>query len=764
MRYLILILLSFCIFSCKVADKIPPQKRLYGGASVNVIKHDSLKGGEVPEFNSILESATRPVSNTMIFGYPYKVGINFFLGQKKKETGLKEWVRKRLGEEPVFIDSYMIEQNIANLSSLLKSYGYFNAKVSGDLKETKTMGYARYKVEPNQRYQIDSVVISPPVSDSEFSEDFLSHSQDFKLPKYFDLEAIRTERDKMSNGLRNIGYYYFRPEYTNILLDSTQRRSHLIAKVNPRDEIPDRAKKRYQINNIYVNIDTPTEIVRADQVSSFNLFQGLIMNDPQKKFKEPMFLDAIAFRPGALYNNDAVSITNNRLLGLRNFRFMQSQFNVVNALDSTLIDVYYNLQTNKRKTIRFETNALSRSSGLAGTQLALSWQNNNTFKGAELLRIGLNGNFEFQMGGKRENTAYNENYRVEAEVALSFPRFIAPFVKIDPENSRVLPKTQLLLKQTNFIKKGLYDLNSTQAEWSYAWTRGRGIEHSFRPFKFNFVKSSNLSTAFIEELFSNPALYTILENNLILGSGYDIVITPTRNKKSTLSYRGWFDMAGLLMGLTNRNKNEIGTIFGEVYSQFFRIENDVRYRHDFTRNFSWANRAIVGVGLPYGNSLHLPFVNQFFVGGNNSLRAFRARGIGPGSYYSETASTAEKFLATNTGDIKIEFNTELRYKLNSLFSTAMFVDAGNVWLYKEPYIYDERAVFTKDFMKEMAVGGGIGLRMDFSFVIFRIDVATPFRKPWESEKDRWVFDQINLKSKSWRRENIVWNFAVGLPF
>ncbi|MCD8540003.1 MAG: BamA/TamA family outer membrane protein [Leadbetterella sp.] len=627
------------------------------------------------------------------------------------------------------MDAFMVDQNVTNLKSILSSYGYFNAAVNGELKENKVLGFAKYQVEPGPRFRIDSVRVEPP-GEGEFNEDFLSYSQHFRLPRYFDLEKIKQERQNMYTSMRNLGYYYFRPEYVNILLDSTQRPAHLTAMVSPREDIPAQARKRYQINNIYVNIDKPSRVEQLDESSSsFDFFRGLVLDDPGKKYKEEIFLDAIAFRPGVLYNNDAVAITSNRLLSLRNFRSIQSQFYVVNRLDSTLIDVYYNLQTNKRKTINMEANALTRSSGLAGTQVSLSWKNSNTFRGAERFEVGINGNFEFQLGGRRENSGYNENYRTGAWASLEFPRFIAPFVKIDPEVSFVLPKTVLKISYENFIKRGLYDLNSANAEWGYAWTRVKGVEHAFKPFKFAFVKASNLTPAFVEEIFLYPQLINILDNNLIIGSGYEIVITPARHRRGVFSYRGGVDAAGALLSLydaIHKNRENEGKIFGERYSKFLRVENEVRYRYDFNRNVAWANRAIVGVGVPFGDSYFLPFVNQFFVGGNNSLRAFRARGVGPGTYTLEGGTTASKFLATNTGDIKIEFNTELRYKLSSLISTALFADAGNVWMYKDPYIYDEGAVFSKSFMKELAIGGGSDSGLDFGIFIFRVDVATAF--------------------------------------
>jgi len=439
---------------------------------------------------------------------------------------------------------------------------------------------------------------------------------------------------------------------------------------------------------------------------------------------------------------------------------------VVNGLDSSLIDITYILQTQKTKSFKAEANAITRSSGLAGSQVSISWQNINTFKGAELLRIATLGGLELQVGGDKSG-AYRGNYRVGLEGQLVFPRFLAPFIKIDPEISKVLPKTQINLGYESFIKTGLYNLNSARASLGYAWTRGKGIEHSLKPLNLNFVKASNISTVFIDEIFADPRLLVILENQFVAGGSYEITIKPKQYHKGSFSYRGNLDFAGNLFGIYDkiRNKPEkTGRIFGEYYSQFLRIEQDLRYRNDLNKNIQWANRAIVGIGAPYGNSLQLPFVNQFYVGGNNSLRAFRARGVGPGTY-ERTGNLAEQFLGNNTGDIKVEFNTEMRFKINDFFSTALFFDAGNVWMFKDEYIYGPGSLFSKSFLKELAIGTGLGLRLNFSFIIFRIDLGTPLKKPWLPQNDRWVINQINPFSKDWRKGgNLIWNIAIGLPF
>jgi outer membrane protein assembly factor BamA len=112
---------------------------------------------------------------------------------------------------------------------------------------------------------------------------------------------------------------------------------------------------------------------------------------------------------------------------------------------------------------------------------------------------------------------------------------------------------------------------------------------------------------------------------------------------------------------------------------------DFRYYHrvsqhpaDASKNTTWANRIIMGVGVPYGNSYQMPNVKQFFSGGNSSLRGFRSRLVGPGTFYDSTGG-----LIQTLGDIKLELNSELRFNIFSFIKGAVFTDMGNVWLYRD---------------------------------------------------------------------------------
>ena len=206
--------------------------------------------------------------------------------------------------------------------------------------------------------------------------------------------------------------------------------------------------------------------------------------------------------------------------------------------------------------------------------------------------------------------------------------------------------------------------------------------------------------------------------------------------------------------------------FGVYYEQYARFDAEVRYYYDFSPSLRLANRILIGYGLPYGNSITMPQIKQYFAGGSNSLRAFRARSLGPGGYNADSTAIAI-FGYSSYGDMKLEGNTELRYKATDIINLALFVDAGNVWITKydpNTSFYAKEAQFGKDFYKQLAVGGGIGLRLDFSYIKLRFDLATPFRKPWLPKGEQWVFKDISLSKKAWRQDNLILSIAVDYPF
>ncbi|MGZ3930198.1 MAG: BamA/TamA family outer membrane protein, partial [Bacteroidia bacterium] len=95
---------------------------------------------------------------------------------------------------------------------------------------------------------------------------------------------------------------------------------------------------------------------------------------------------------------------------------------------------------------------------------------------------------------------------------------------------------------------------------------------------------------------------------------------------------------------------------------------------------------------------------------------------------------------------------------------AVFTDAGNVWLIRSDPVAVSQPFSYNTFYREIAVGAGVGLRIDLSFFVLRFDLAMPLRKPWLPENERWVLNKIDFGDGAWRGNNLVMNVAIGYPF
>ncbi len=229
-------------------------------------------------------------------------------------------------------------------------------------------------------------------------------------------------------------------------------------------------------------------------------------------------------------------------------------------------------------------------------------------------------------------------------------------------------------------------------------------------------------------------------------------------------FNGLADVSGNIAGaVISPDPDGKKRIIGTPFSQYIKGQADVRYYYAINPKTRLANRIILGLGIPYGNNTQLPYIKQFFIGGNNSIRAFRSRSLGPGTYRDPAADTSSGFFPDESGDIKLEMNTELRYKINNILEGALFIDAGNIWLYNKDSTRPG-AEFTKDFLNQLAVGTGVGLRINLTILLLRLDLAMPVREPWLPAGQRWVLNQVDFGSSEWRRKNLILNLAIGYPF
>jgi outer membrane protein assembly factor BamA len=617
-------------------------------------------------------------------------------------------------------------------------------------------------VRTGTRYLIKSVTFPSDSTAVDSAVAATSQRTILKVGQPYDLDAIKAERERIDVRLKEKGYYYFNPDYLLVQVDSTVGKTEVDLIVKVKDETPPNAREVYRINDIYVY---PNFSVRRDTVNleanDIEQYKDLTIIDKKKMFKPQIFDRSMYFEKGDVYNRTDHNLSLNRLVNLGTFKFVKNQFRPADTTGNFL-DAYYYLTPLQKKSIRVEVLGKTNSANYTGTELNINWSNRNTFRGAELLTITAFGGIEVQVSG--QNKGYNV-YRFGAEGNLIWPRFITPF-KVET-SSGFVPRTRAMLGYEYQVRQQLYSLSSFRTSFGYLWKENIRKEHQFNVTEVTYVRPMNVTQEYQQMADSLSSLQRVIDPQLIFGPTYAYTYTNTMQtaKRNTIYYRGALDISGTIAGLVTgadlSNGEPPKEVLGVPFSQYVKVENEFRHYLKLGLNSTLASRAIVGVGYGYGNTRELPFIKQFFIGGTNSIRAFRARSIGPGSFREDVDENS--FLPDQSGDIKLEMNTELRAKLFSVVNGAVFVDAGNIWLVHENPDKPGGKI-SKDFLKELAVGTGVGLRFDLSFLVLRTDLAFPLRKPYLPENERWVMDDINFGSSTWRRENLVFNLAIGYPF
>ncbi len=780
--YKVIILCVGSFFSsCTINKYIPSDESLYQGATVEMKADSSIDTKEIKRINTELPLIIRPLPNSNLFGFPYRVWIHYALGNSKSNKSSRAWLRKKFGEKPIFASKRAVETNTEIINNYLNNEGYFRSYAKGSLVNQGKKSKAHYQIFLMPRYYIDSVkFISQYQTKFESTLGELQENSLLKPSQPYRFEDIKLERQRIDNLLKGSGYYYFRPDFLIVKADTSIGEHKVNLYVGLKPNILQTSLKKYYINQVNVFIDTKDSLNLKTSRSGLNVFSQ------KNNYHLGLFEKSIMLKPGDLYNNTAQDISLKRLINLKNFKFVKNKFELLGRSDSALINLNYELVSLKKKSIQAEFNTLTRSNNLAGTSLGINWLNRNVFKNAEILKIGINSGFDFQIGSNLK-TGLNNYFRLAGDAELSIPRILVPFYHIKIGDTQILPQTNIHVGYERLVQKGVgisedsttygytqYTINSFRAGLNYSWRKNINIEHNLSPISITWIQPKNISEEFVNKIFSSSNVQDlvrylqILDTRFILGGQYNFVYTPipNPNTKHYFYLNAGVDIAGNLAGLMiKKNKEGYQELGGTVFEQYARFDAELKYYHNINKGTRWANRLILGYGVPYGNSSSLPYqVKQYFVGGSNGIRAFRARSIGPGTM--NISENPNAVFLNAYGDIKLEINTEMRVKVNNLINVATFVDAGNIWTarYKEDSFYDAGSTFSKNFYKQLAIGGGIGIRLDFTYFKLRFDLATPFRKPWLEEGNRWVIDAIKPFQKDWRKQNLILNIAMDLPF
>lgn len=758
-NYIILLFLVSLFVGCSGTRKIPEGDLLYIGHTIAV------KKGEEPKkvrkkVKSELDGLIRPKPNKSFLGMRPSIFFYNLIGEVKKEKGFKHWVKYKLGEEPVLMSKVDLNYNQKVIQNYVENRGFFNAISKADSIKKGKKVKANYEVELNTQYKIKSVVFPKDSILLGKEIKLLEENSFLKVGNAYDLDNIKNERSRIDLKLKERGFYYFNEDYLLIQVDSTVADHEVDLLVKIKNNIPQKAKIQYTINNIYVY---PSFNLKRDTVSKRKMdtikYGDITIIDNKTVFKPFIFDKTLLFDKHDLYNRTTHNLSLNRLITLGTFKFVKNEFRENNTSKNEL-DVYYYLTPLTKKSIQVEALAKTNSANYSGTELNINWSNRNLFKGAELLNISAFTGIEVQVSG--QNKGFNV-YRFGGEASLIWPRFISPFQM--SSGSAYVPKTKASLSYEYQLRTKLYSLKTFNGSFGYLWKENERKEHNLSLVNIAYTSPNDVSELYQSQIDENASLQKVIDRQLIFGTTYTYTYTNTmlKNKKNNIYFKGGIDFSGNSLGLLLGAKKDEDPkkLLGVPFSQYSKLEFEFRHYYNFNKETTIASRIIVGGGIPYGNSKDLPFIKQFFIGGTSSIRAFRARSIGPGTFDGSEATNS--FLPDQSGDLKLEFSTELRAKIYKIVKGAVFVDAGNIWLLNKT-TEKSGAEFTGQFLNQLAVGTGVGLRFDFNFLVLRTDLAFPLRKPYLPKGSQWVIDDIKFSDGAWRKENLIFNVAIGYPF
>jgi len=778
-------ILTAIISSCSTTKTLGPNERLYTGASYDIQPDSNLYSSEGKLEQSMTNvQLQRPNRKTL--GLPVRLWL-YNLFATDKEKGLWHTLQTRLGQAPVVFDSVSVDQNLSRMEQQLFNEGYFNSFVEAEIKQKKHKASIRYDIDLGVPYLIDSLTYQLPlpalsrIAQASWKKRLVKEGNPYRLTD------LRRENVRIAGEMRDEGYYFFQSKYLVWKADTINQEQHRIwLQLELAPDVPDRALSLQRIGRIRLYADYEQQ--PASQLDTMQYEDVQIIYE-DLEVSPRVLRNSILLRLTDRYSPDRRQNTLSRLSQISYYRFVNMRFDQLVGLDSLLdMDIY--LTPRAKQTIEGSVGLSYKPAAFWGPEFSVTYINRNLLGGAEELRLSGSGTFNIPL----PNAPQNQNFReTDFEGQLRLPGLLIPFTpdilrarlrqasttfsaRLEGERVNIplvnaasqidelgLNDLQRALEQDSSFTSTL-NFQQYVGSWSYTWQRQATIFNTFEPINFSYQTTR----------FRDPQLKQLLQfvfqeleqENYLLQLENILTVQPnftfrydSRLKNTNIheiSYQGIIGYG--FSWLFPEGENTVD----QVHNRFVRMEHDVRYYWTLSSRNLLAARLGAQTILPERNNIALPILDYYRIAGPNSLRGFRPRGVGPGTFDPNNRESLG--LLSGQGELLLEGSLELRLGISNIIEIAAFADAGNVWLVTDLIANDQTRFPGWDFWNELAVDCGMGLRLDFNYLLLRLDFAFPLTKPWLPEGERWVGDRIALGSAEWRRDNLVFNLAFGYPF
>ena len=784
MKRRIIYLLGWLVLAaCSTTKHLPEGEILYTGQKAMIVANRSnTRVGEIAMEE--VEAALATAPNNAVLGsssvrWPLPIGLWFYNGFERYEKGVGRWIFNRFAAKPVLMSTVNpdIRQKVA--MNILRDYGYFNARVGYHTfinPKDSLKAKVQYTVDMQNPYVIDTVSYrgfskrTMRIMEMSRRHSLIHAGQQFNI---LDLDG---ERSRVSELLRNVGCYYFRPDYLTFQADTTLvPGGHVAMRMVPVPGIPTDAQRPFYVGNasfflLGKNGEMPIDSLHYQGLKIYyhdklKVRPNMIhrwLNYRGYRMKRQMTDSAGLARRRSfekLYSAYRQNRIQTRLSSVGIFRYLEMKYVPRDsALVSDTLDVNVIAMLDKPYDAELDFNMKMKSNNQMGPGASFTVTKNNVFGGGETWNVKLDGSYEWQTG--KGSSSLMNSYEIGLSTSLTFPRVVFPKMGGREYDFPASTTFRLYIDQLNRAK--YYKLLAFGGNATYDFQPKITSKHSFTPFKLTFNVLRDPTQAFQDLQAENPALYVSLRNQFIPTLEYtytydNAVVKSVRHPiwwQTTVASAG--NLTSVIYRLCGQPFSERDKrLLGVPFAQYLKLNTEFRYKYKIDKNQALASRIAAGVIWSYGNATTAPYTEQFYLGGANSVRAFTARNIGPGGYPPDEDNKYS--FINHVGDIRLEANLEYRFRIISDLHGAIFLDAGNVWLMRKDETRPGGELRLKDFWKQIALGTGAGLRYDLDFLVFRLDCGVGLHNPYDTGKSGYY----NIPKF---KDGLALHFAIGYPF
>ncbi|ELR70909.1 hypothetical protein C900_03344 [Fulvivirga imtechensis AK7] len=672
-------------------------------------------------------------------------------------------VLMRWGEPVAVYDSFKTMQTMGRLQLYMNSKGYFKAEVDTSLNTSGKKVTVIYNINEGPAYKLDTLLLQ--AGDSAITK-ILNNSDESLLIKgqNYDQSKLTAERERIDLLLKDHGYFDFSRQYIEFNVDTAYRGDR---KVAIQTTINKPAKRGYHkvftVDSINFTTDAGSGII-SDSLRQVETYRGITYRYYQDQYNKKILSRRVLIKKDSVYSKSNTFSTQRQLANLDHFRFININYD---SSGGTLIANIFTSPLNRYQW----TNevGVNVTQGFPGPFYNLSFKKRNVFRGLEIFEI----NGRIGMEGVAPATEVKDVYTsVEAGVnaSLTFPQFVLPISSTAKERlGKINPKTRLLAGYT-YTDRPEYIRENLNFSNTYTWQNENRTLYSLTATDVSMI-NSNLSSRFLDTLEVLESKGNRLINTFrpSFVSSMSFSVTWNLNSYGFNFTNSSFLRAYLESGGTTLNfwGTEILQRDSLEYYKYIKANIDYRKIHPINKNTTLAYRLNGGIAKPYSDNRILPYEKYFFAGGSNGIRAWRPRRLGPGSFSPIDSSTFRvSYNFEQQGEILLEGSIEIRKNLIGFIDYAFFADFGNIWTIEKDKSREGAQFELNRFYKEIALGTGVGLRFDFSFLVLRLDAGLKVYDPARARGKRFILSSGFYDPPFTPRaaEAVVFNIGIGYPF